>query len=372
MAHPCFKLFVAFVVCEEGYNAHLLDRDNPYTNEIGLVADRDMLWDALMKELNEGGEFDVQPASQWSAESDSASESPSTGTMALTQEDLTSPTQSGSDMAQIPLSQPASQKPSSTFKEMGARKRASPGKRDKQDMRTNLLLSQHTQRASQAQPQRQQHNGYANNAVSEMVASQRPRTQASGMMMSSMASSAAKYVSLALCPRTSGTEVSAVQSQFHAIAPSQVADPNLARWYSLWDVGDIYKAIVSALQDLQVTHIDEDFPRGAAIRIQVRDKHNEFIQGTIYIQYEPTDEDYASLAPDADFSDILRQREEVRKQMINDGEEMTVTGQLLEPPSGIGMGGYVVKTLWSGNPGERKRLFKEIQARMPQGLVYAK
>lgn len=135
---------------------------------------------------------------------------------------------------------------------------------------------------------------------------------------------------------------------------------------------DIYKCIVAALDSLGVGHIDEDFPRGAAIGIQVRDKHNEFIRGTIYIQYEPTEDDYASLAPDADFSELMKQRDAVRAQAEKDGQDLTIRGNALSPPTGMGMGGYVVKTLWSGNPGERKRLFKEIQARMPAGLVYAK
>lgn len=137
---------------------------------------------------------------------------------------------------------------------------------------------------------------------------------------------------------------------------------------------DIYRCIVGALDELGVQHIDEDFPRGAAIGIQVRDKHNEFIRGTIYIQYEPTEEDYASLAPDADFSELMKQRDAARARMAQQGEDDHTlrAADALSPPTGIGMGGYVVKTLWSGNPGERKRLFKEIQARMPAGLVYAK
>lgn len=209
--------------------------------------------------------------------------------------------------------------------------------------------------------------------------SQRPRTPGSAMPMSSMASSAAKYVGRSCLlsgdetPLTISFFLAKLKSQFHAIAPSQVADPNLARWFSMWDVEEIYDAIIAALEALQVSYVDQAFPRGAAIGIQVRDKHNEFIRGTIYIQYEPTEEDYASLAPNADFSEIIEQREKLKQARMNaanvdDGDNTA----RLDQPSGVGMGGYVVKTLWSGNPGERKRLFKEIQSRMPAGLVYAK
>lgn len=165
--------------------------------------DRDLLWDALMKELNDGGEFEVQPASQWSDESESASASPST--QVGSQDEDMSPATQGPSRSQatehLPFSQ--SQKPSATFKEMGARRRVSPTKKDKTNLRQNLLYSQHAQRASQMPASQRAHHerqDHANSAVSQMAASQRPRTQASAMVMSSMASSAAKYVCSSLFP----------------------------------------------------------------------------------------------------------------------------------------------------------------------------
>lgn len=149
------------------------------------MADRDLLWDSLMKELNDGGEFETQPASQWSDDSGSGSGSPAT-----LDEDMVGPSRSQAT-EHLPFSQ--SQKPSQTFREMGARKRTSPAKKDRTNLRHNLLHSQHARSSQVPQSQRPERQGHANNAVAAVL-SQRPRTQASAMVMSSMASSAAKYV----------------------------------------------------------------------------------------------------------------------------------------------------------------------------------
>ena len=145
----------------------------------------------------------------------------------------------------------------------------------------------------------------------------------------------------------------------------------MARWFSYADLDTIWEAVKLALDSLGVEWIKEHEPRGAAFKIQVRDCNGQFISGPLRIQYEATAEDYAMVAPEADPSELSKGR-----RRGEEDDDVTLRKGMQHPlataGTGLGQGGYVFKMQTKGDPLERKRLFKEIQARMPAGLVFAR
>lgn len=173
------------------------------------------------------------------------------------------------------------------------------------------------------------------------------------------------------------------QSQCYAVAPSQIANPNLSRFFSYWNLPSIVAAIRNALQELGIELMYDVQPAGAAIRFKTYDKRGERLTGSFNIEYEATEDDYAAIAPEASIRDLAKQRKGALAVDEND-EDVTIQPGGHHSPHhgsavsdvalgrGVGQGGYVVKLYTKGDPLEKKRLFREVELRMPQGLIYAR
>jgi hypothetical protein len=114
------------------------------------------------------------------------------------------------------------------------------------------------------------------------------------------------------------------------------------------------------------------------MHIAYKDRRHQNVNGTIYVIYEPTPDDYENVAPDATFMQLTKLR---RGAVTVEGHNENGTGDLDEDATvkissslgrGVGQGGYVVQLLGKGDPLERKRFFRKLQDALPEGTVYAR
>lgn len=115
------------------------------------------------------------------------------------------------------------------------------------------------------------------------------------------------------------------------------------------------------------------------MHIAYKDRRHQHVHGTIYIIYEPTQDDYENVAPDATFLHLTRMRkgaltlDNASDENSGAGKDDDVTIKMPSPQGrGVGQGGYVVQLLGKGDPLERKRFFKKMQDMLPDGIVYAR
>jgi hypothetical protein len=67
--------------------------------------------------------------------------------------------------------------------------------------------------------------------------------------------------------------------------------------------------------------------RGAAMHIAYKDRRHQNVNGTIYVIYEPTPDDYENVAPDATFMQLTKLR---RGAVTVEGHNENGTGDLDE------------------------------------------
>lgn len=161
------------------------------------------------------------------------------------------------------------------------------------------------------------------------------------------------------------------------VAPSQIGNPNVTRLFSYANLPVIVQSITNALQALHVKYEFAPESRGAAMHIAYKDRRHQNVNGTIYIIYEATPEDYENIAPDAPRMALTKMRkgaltmDDDSSEADENEDEATIK---MQPRlgHGLGQGGYVVQLLGKGDPLERKRLFKKVQDLLPDGVVFAR
>ena len=177
------------------------------------------------------------------------------------------------------------------------------------------------------------------------------------------------------------------------MAPSQMANPNNARFWSDQSLETIVTELLKALQHLGIKCEAFATSDGAEVGWVTRDKRSQIIQGAFKIKYEPTDEDYEHASHDMPISEMVAQAHEARR--IHEAEQaaakqaamgeyamfsddLTIQpGQMAVLPPiierrGRGYGGHSVALHGQGDTLERKRLMTNVEKLLPPCIVRAR
>lgn len=320
-------------------------------NAKGQVSDKAVLWDRLISELNDAGEFQVK--SHFSDDSQDSS-------MAVLSQQ---PPQ------RSPLSQLGVDMPQSSIQR-------SQGRRDNVFNLTNRMEGMDIEQKEKVVAERR---GNADAAVQQGLRMRQTMEKSMRMGGTGATASASRYVSPQVAmPDAKLINAMRMQSQVYDLAPSQIANPNVTRLFSYANLPVLVQSITNVLDSLHVKYEFAPESRGAAMHIAYKDRRHQHVHGTIYVIYEPTMDDYENVAPDATFMHLTKMRkgaisvDNTNENATNAHDEDATIMLPNALGRGVGQGGYVVQLLGKGDPLERKRFFKKMQDLLPDGIVYAR